>query len=64
MLSSLTWVSGCSSTGGGKPDGALTLPMDVQERTEADTIRSLLRKFEFNIKEIKDGNIRFKKIRE
>ena len=66
MLSTLIWVSACSSTGdiNRKPDGALTLPMDYEERTEADTPRSLLRKFEFNIKELLDGNFRFKKIRE
>ena len=65
MLSSLTWVSGCSSTGSNKkPDGALTLPMEKEERDESDTARTLLKKFEFNLKQIKDGNLRFKKIRE
>ena len=66
ILSSLIWVSGCSSTGGTNkaPDGALTLPMDSQERTEDDTPRTLLKKFEFNLKELNDGNNRFKSIRE
>lgn len=65
MLSSLTWVSGCSSTGSNKkPDGALTLPMDKKERDENDTARTLLKKFEFNLNQIKDGNLRFEKIRE
>lgn len=66
ILSLLIWVSGCSSTGDSsrKPDGALTLPMDFEERTQADTPRSLLRKFEFNLKELFDGNFRFEKIRE
>lgn len=65
MLSSLTWVSGCSSTGSNKkPDGALTLPMGKKERNELDTARTLLKKFEFNLNQIDDGNLRFKKIRE
>ena len=65
MLSSLTWVSGCSSTGSNKkPDGALTLPMEKEDRDESDTARTLLKKFEFNLKQIKDGNLRFKKIRD
>lgn len=65
MLNSLIWVSGCSNTGSNKkPDGALTLPMDSQERDEDDTSRTLLKKFEFNLKELKDGNLRFEKIRE
>lgn len=65
ILNLLIWVSACSSTGSNKkPDGALTLPMDFQERTEADTPRTLLKKFEFNFKELVDGNIRFKSIRD
>lgn len=47
-----------------KPDGALTLPMEYQERTEDDTVRTLLDKFEFNLFQIQDGNLRFEKIRE
>lgn len=65
ILSSLIWVSACSSTGSNKkPDGALTLPMEKEVRNESDTIRTLLEKFELNLKQIDDGNLRFKKIRE
>jgi len=65
MLNSLIWVAGCSSTGRNKkPDGALTLPMESEIRDELDTPRTLLKKFEFNLKSIKEGNLRFKKIRE
>lgn len=66
MLSTLTWVSGCSSTGSGvdKPDSALTLPMQYEERDADDTPRSLLKKFEFNLKELLDGNRRFEDIRD
>ena len=64
MLSLLTWVSGCSSSGGNKkPDGALTLPMDKMVRDATDTPRTLLEKFIFNLKELDDGNKRFEKIR-
>ena len=65
MLNSLIWVSGCSSTGSNKkPDGALTLPMDLFERTEDDPPRTCVAKLLQCNTEIKDGNLRFKKIRE
>jgi len=65
MLSLSIWVSSCSNeTVYTKPDGALTLPMDFEVRTEADTTRTLLKKFEFNLKQILDGNFRFENIRE
>lgn len=66
MLSSLIWVSGCSSTGGnvGKPSTALTLPMDLFERTNDDTPRNCVVKLLQCNSEIKDGNLRFQKIRE
>lgn len=65
MLNTLIWVSGCSSIGSNKkPDGALTLPMEFDARDESDTPRTLLKKFEFNLKSINEGNLRFKKIRE
>jgi len=47
-----------------KPDGALTLPMEKQELEAADTPRSLLEKFYFNLNQIEDGNLRFQLIRE
>ena len=66
MLSLLIWVSGCSSTGSTnkKPDGAKTTPMEIEERDKDDTPRSLIIKFDFNIFQMKDGNNRFKSIRE
>lgn len=66
MLSSLIWVSGCSSTGSvsRKPDGALTLPMELFERTSDDTPRTCVVKLLQCNTEVKDGNFRFKKIRE
>ena len=66
MLSLLIWVLGCSSTGSTnkKPDGAKTVPMEIEKRDEDDTIRSLLKKFDFNIFQMEDGNNRFKSIRE
>lgn len=64
-LNLLIWVSGCSSTGSNKkPDGALTLPMELFERTEDDTPRTAVKKLLQCNGQIKDGNLRFKKIRD
>lgn len=66
LLNLLIWVSACSSTGGsvGKPDSALTLPMDYQNVNKEDTPATLLEKFYYNLKELLDGNFRLKQIRE
>ena len=66
MLNLLIWVSGCSTTGSTnkKPDGAKTVPMEIEEREADDTPRTLLKKFNFNIFQMKDGNNRLKSIRE
>ena len=65
ILSSPIWVSGCSSDPIRiKPNGALTVPMDKQVRDETDTTRTLLIKFEENLKSIDEGNSRFKAIRD
>jgi len=65
MLNLLIWVSACSpNVIRVKPDGALTVPMEKQERDETDTVRTLLEKFELNSQAIDEGNKRFQKIRE
>ena len=66
ILNLLIWVSGCTNTGGivKKPDGALTLPMNKADLNKADTTRTLLEKFYFNLNQIEDGNLRFQLIRE
>ena len=58
-------ASGCSSTGNvvGKPDGALTLPMDTFRRTPEDTPRTCLIKLYQCNNQIEDGNLRFQLIR-
>jgi hypothetical protein len=38
--------------------------MEIEERDKDDTPRSLLKKFDFNIFQMKDGNNRFKSIRD
>ena len=60
ILSLSTWVSACgNSLVRVKPDGALTVPMEKQERDEVDTVRTLLEN-----QAIDEGNKRFQKIRE
>ena len=65
ILNLLIWVSACSSSVVRvKPDGALTLPMELFERTADDTPRTCVTKLLQCNTEVKDGNFRFKSIRE